>query len=78
MQKPRAEMCRPGILLELRPPFPGRGARCPPEASLCHKHPEGKSWILFWALGLAPGSVKALTLQGIKINCQHMELVWSG
>lgn len=36
-QKLRAEICRPGILLQLHQAFPGRGAHCPPKCFLSHQ-----------------------------------------
>lgn len=63
-QKLKAEICRPGILLQLHQAFPGRGSSLPPkmlavppEASLCHKHPEGAPSVLSWALGPAASGV---------------------
>lgn len=71
----RAGPCRPGTLLELHETFPGRGAHCSPRGFSLPPACWEKPWILPWALGLAPRSVKAVTSQGIRVNRQHMELV---
>lgn len=77
-QNLRAEICRPGILLQLHRPFQGEGARCPPKCSLSLQRLLSAMSILrerlpscpgLWA-PLPPGSVEALTLQGIRINHQ--------